>query len=243
MSSVVIFFHMKRVVIPELLDTDSGSSQEIAQALLDLRGINKNFGGIGTLQHMVEHISGKLAVSSFTLLEVAAGSGYVPQTVCRRLERSGIQLQITLLDRAPSHLPSQISKNSNSGKKPLSIPAVVADAIAIPFQDDSFDFVDSSLFAHHLSPKELVEFVTEGLRVCRVAVLINDLVRSPLHLGLVYAALPLFHSRITRHDAPASVRRAYTPDEVTEMLQHTTAARVEIQRRYLFRMGVIVWKR
>ena len=240
---MVIVFHMKRVVIPELLDTDSGSSQEIAQSLLDLRGINRNFGGIGTLQHMVEHISGKLAAMSFTLLEVAAGSGYVPETVRQRLERSGIQLQITLLDRASSHLPSQISKDSISDKKLPPIPAVVADAIALPFQDDSFDLVDCSLFAHHLSPKELVEFVTEGLRVCRVAVLINDLVRHPVHLGLVYAALPLFHSRITRHDAPASVRRAYTPDEVTDLLKHTTAARVEIQRYYLFRMGVIVWKR
>ena len=233
---------MKRVVIPELLDTDSGSSQEIAQALLDLRGINKNFGGIGTLEQMVEHISRSLAITSFTLLEVAAGSGYVPETVRQRLERSGIQLQITLLDRASSHLPLQISKHSISGKK-LPISAVVADAIALPFQDDSFDLVDSSLFAHHLSPQELVEFVSEALRVCRVAVLINDLVRNPVHLGLVYAALPLFHSRITRHDAPVSVRRAYTPDEVTDLLQHTTAARVEIQRHYLFRMGVIVWKR
>jgi ubiquinone/menaquinone biosynthesis C-methylase UbiE len=235
-------FIMKRVVIPELLDSDSGSSQEIAQSLLDLRGINKNFGGVGTLQQMVEHISRRLAITSFTLLEVAAGSGYVPETVRQRLERSGIQLQITLLDRTPSHLPSQISTDPISGKKLLPIPSVVADAIAIPFQDDSFDLVDSSLFAHHLSPQELVEFVTEGLRVCRVAVLINDLVRHPVHLGLVYAALPLFN-RITRHDAPASVRRAYTPDEVTDLLQHTTAARVEIQRHYLFRMGVIVWKR
>ena len=243
MFSVVIVFHMKRVVTPELLDTDSGSSQEIAQSLLDIRGINKNFGGIGTLQQMVEHISRRLAIASFTLLEVAAGSGYVPETVRQRLEGSGIQLQITLLDRAPSHLPSRISKNSISGKRHIPIPAVVADAIALPFQDDSFDLVDSSLFAHHLSPQELVEFVSESLRVCRVAVLINDLVRHPVHLGLVYAGLPLFHSRMTRHDAPASVRGAYTPDEVTDLLQHTTAARVEIQRHYLFRMGVIVWKR
>jgi hypothetical protein len=41
---------MKRVVIPELLDTDSGSSCEMSRALFDLRGINKNFGGIGTLE-------------------------------------------------------------------------------------------------------------------------------------------------------------------------------------------------
>ena len=100
-----------------------------------------------------------------------------------------------------------------------------------------------NLFAHHLSPQELVAFTNEALRVCRVAVLINDLVRHPLHMALVYAGLPLYRSRLTRHDAPASVRQAYTPVEMQALLGQTAAARVEIHRHYLFRMGVIAWKR
>jgi len=87
-----------------------------------------------------------------------------------------------------------------------------------------------------------VQFVDEALRVCRVAVLINDLVRHPLYLSLVYAALPLYHSRLTRHDAPASVRQAYTPEEMRTLLAQSQAASVEIHRYFLFRMGVIAWK-
>ena len=75
-----------------------------------------------------------------------------------------------------------------------------------------------------------------------MAVLINDLIRDPFHLALVYAGLPLYRSRVTRHDAPASVRQAYTVQEMRAMLAHTSAARVEIRRHYLFRMGVIAWK-
>jgi ubiquinone/menaquinone biosynthesis C-methylase UbiE len=231
---------MKRTVIPELLDTDSGSSEEIADALLDLRGFNRNFGGISTLQRMVEDVSRKLAVKSFSLLEVAAGEGYVPETVREELRNSEIDLKITLLDRARSHLPPrQPDSVPGNGRTP----AVVADALALPFLDDSFDLVDCSLFVHHLSPEELVIFVKEGLRVCRTAVLINDLVRHPVHLALVYAASPTFRSRITRHDAPASVRRAYTPDEMTDLLGRTSAVTIDIRRHYLFRMGVIAWKR
>src|SRR5947199_5866128 len=37
--------------------------------------------------------------------------------------------------------------------------------------------------------------------------LINDLVRSWLHLAFVYTGMPLYRSRLTRHDAPASVRQ------------------------------------
>ena len=66
--------------------------------------------------------------------------------------------------------------------------------------------------------------------------------RNPFHLALVYAGMPLYNSRITRHDAPASVRQSYTPDEMKAMLRKTPAACVEIARHYLYRMGVIAWK-
>ncbi len=87
-----------------------------------------------------------------------------------------------------------------------------------------------------------MEFATESLRVSRRAVLINDLIRSRLHLLLVYLGLPLFRSRITWHDAPASVRRAYTCDEIRSLLADTTAGKVQISRHFLFRMGVLLWK-
>jgi hypothetical protein len=85
--------------------------------------------------------------------------------------------------------------------------------------------------------------MNDGLRVCRTAVIINDLVRDPIHLALVYLSLPLYRSRFTHHDAPASVRRAYTIEEMHQMLRQTTASRVQIERHPLFRMGAIAWKR
>jgi hypothetical protein len=85
--------------------------------------------------------------------------------------------------------------------------------------------------------------VQEGLRVARHAFLIQDLQRHPLHLGLSYIGAPLYRSRITRHDAPASVGRAYTVDEVRMILSRVAPAEnIEIRKFFLFRMGVIVWK-
>jgi hypothetical protein len=81
------------------------------------------------------------------------------------------------------------------------------------------------------------------LRVARHAFVIHDLVRHPMHLALSYLGFPLYRSRLTRHDAPASVRRAYTEDEVRRILAQVAGpAGMEIERFYLFRMGVIVWK-
>ncbi len=220
---------MKRVVIPELLDSDSGTPAEIAASLADLRRVNRWFGGIATTRWMIEHVARTLRESSLSLLEVAAGSGDVPEVTRRQLELRGLRLNATLLDRARSHLRN-------------GAPAVVGDALALPFRATSFDLVGCGLFAHHLGPEQLVQFVNEALRVCRKAVLINDLIRHPVHLALVYAGYPLYRGRLTRHDAPASVRQAYTPEEMQEILKETAAARVEISKHYLFRMGVIVWK-
>ena len=220
---------MKRVVIPELLDTDSGSPAEIAASLSDLNRINRWFGGISTTTSMIRRVAQKLGVLSLSMLEVAAGSGYVPERARQKLVHDGIELKVTLLDRAPSHLV-----NGNR--------AIAGDVLALPFRDASFDLVGSVIFLHHLSPEQVIQSVNEALRVSRTAVLINDVVRHPMHLALVYAGLPLFRSRLTHHDAPASVRQAYTTAEIRDLLKRTSAARVEIHRHYLFRMGVMVWK-
>ncbi len=221
---------MHRVVTPELLDSDSGTPAEIAASLADLRLINRWFGGAATTRWMVEHAARQIGATSLSYLEVAAGSGDSSDFTRRRLQHRGVQMEITLLDRARSHLTNGCR-------------AVVGDALALPFRDASFDLIGCGLFAHHLSPVQLTDFVNEGLRVCRVAVLINDLIRHPLHVALVYAGYPLYRSRLTRHDGPASVRAAYTPDEMRTSLQQARTARVEIYRHYLFRMAAIAWKR
>jgi hypothetical protein len=77
-------------------------------------------------------------------------------------------------------------------------------------------------------------------------VLINDLVRHPLHLALAYAGYPMMLNQVAWLDGLTSVRRAYIPAEIRSMVASAfspeAAARVEISRNYLYRMGVTVWK-
>ena len=223
---------MQRVDAPEILDSDNCSPADVRATLRDLGRVNRWFGGIVTSRKMVERVAQVSGAKHFSLLEVAAGSGEVPEVVQRMLERRGITLNVTLLDRAHSHLP-----RANH--------SVVGDALALPFADDAFDLVSCNLFAHHLQPQQLAQFVREGLRVSRQAVLINDLVRHPLHLALAYAGYPIMRSRVAWLDGLTSVRRAYVPEEIRSLLASAisqTAAQLEISRNYLFRMGVIVWK-
>jgi ubiquinone/menaquinone biosynthesis C-methylase UbiE len=222
---------MQRVNKPEILDSEEVPAREAERSLRDLSRVNRWFGGVSTSRAMIERVTARTGKKQFSVLEVASGHGEVPRVAARQLAEKGISLRVLLTDRARSHLlPGEHS--------------VVAEALALPFPDQSFDLVHCSLFAHHLAPPELQRFAQESLRVSRVAFLINDLIRHPLHLALVYAGFPLMKSSISRLDGATSVRRAYVPSEIREMLSDggVAAGKIEISRHYLFRMGVIVWK-
>ncbi len=224
---------MQRVTIPEILDSEECPPEEVERSLRDLGRINRWFGGVATTQALIERVARSTGKKHLSVLEVAAGFGEVPRLVSQRLARRGITLDFTLLDRMRSHLRGKIR-------------SVVADALALPFRDGSFDVVSCNLFAHHLDPEELSRFVRDAARVSRCAVVVNDLVRHPLHLALVYAGFPLMRSHVSRVDGVASVRSAYVPAEIRDILASAfplcSAVQVEIFRHHLFRMGVTVWK-
>jgi ubiquinone/menaquinone biosynthesis C-methylase UbiE len=220
---------VRRVLVPELLDSDSGTRREVTDSLADLRMFNRRFGGVRAMGKLLREVAKKNRLREMTWLDVAGSTGDVATLTREEVFRNGIVVHPVVLDRAETHMNGCEAN-------------VCGDALALPFRDNSFDVVGSSLFVHHLEPEEVLRFAGEGLRVARHAFIINDLVRHPLHLALAYAGIPLYRSRLTRHDAPASVRRAYTVGEISSLLSQAGAKAISVRTFYLFRMGVIVWK-
>jgi 2-polyprenyl-3-methyl-5-hydroxy-6-metoxy-1,4-benzoquinol methylase len=222
---------VKRIPQSEVLDDTSLSHDAAVESLSDLRRVNRWFGGVRTTTYLLRRAMQKSGLRSASVLEVAAGDGYSITHAAKRLKHEGLDVNPVCLDRR--ELNQQIQCCSRT---------MVGDALNLPFAPASFDFVSCGLFLHHLAPEQVIAFVNGALAVARRAVLINDLRRSPFHLALVYAGTLLMRSPVSRYDGVASVRQAYTPQELRQLLGQTNAASAEIQRRYLFRMGAIVWK-
>jgi len=78
----------------------------------------------------------------------------------------------------------------------------------------AFDVVTCTLALHHFEPPAALELLREMRRVARLTPIVGDLARS----HVAFAATWLYtrvtsRNRLTRHDAPLSVRRAYEPEE------------------------------
>jgi hypothetical protein len=218
---------MKREDIPELLDDDLGTPVEIEGSMRDLRMINRLFGGITTSEALLWRVARRTKQQTLSVVEVGGAKGESAAELRRRFGTRGVKLDYTIVDINPSHL------NGN-------FPSVAGEALHLPLRSESVDVVICALLAHHLQPMEIEQFAREALRVARRALVINDLRRGYTHMALIYAGMPLFRSRLTRHDSVASVKRAYTPEELRALLERS-GRHVEISKHYLFRMGAIVW--
>src|SRR5204862_878414 len=97
---------------------------------------------------------------------------------------------------------------------------VQADAAALPVRDGAADIVTAGLTLHHLEPEQAVEGLRQMTAAAAIAVVVNDLLRRRLSLGLVWLATRLLRCHpISRHDGPLSVRRAYSAAELAALAQ------------------------
>lgn len=213
------------------MDDDSVSPEDAVESLADLRRVNRWFGGVHTTAHLLRRAMRTKGLRTASVLEVAAGDGYSIAHAVQLLKEENLQVTPLCLDRRALRPDAHCCEHT-----------VIGNALELAFPPASFDFVSCGLFVHHLTPAQVIAFINGALIVARHAVLINDLRRSPVHLALVYAGMPIFRTRIAFVDGLASVRQAYTPHELCGLIGKTNAASSEIAMRYLFRMGAIAWK-
>lgn len=186
-------------------------------SLADIHRLNAWFGGytltLGALRRAVRRAapSARLCV-----VDVGGGRGDFARRLLDRAPRwIGRPLHVIVVDRDPDLLAAAATRGRGAG---LSL--VRADATALPFRQRGVDVVTMSLTLHHLEPKAATAALAEMARVARVSVIVNDLLRTRLALALVWLGTHLLGChRISRHDGPLSVRRAYSPEELRSLAE------------------------
>jgi SAM-dependent methyltransferase len=214
---------MKRLDQPELLDEHDVPPTDVARSLRDLRFFNRWCGGTAAYRRLLRRLGG----SHRAVLDIGTGTSDL-------LESLGGGFRVGL-DFKIEHLRAGTD---------TSIRRVAGDALRLPFRDDAVDVITSSHFFHHFSPEQNAQILREALRVARHGVMMTDTRRHVLP-WLFVKALGWLHlvGRITRFDAPASIRRGYNIPEARAIAVRLPAARREVVRAFPFRFGVLLWKR
>ena len=218
---------MRRVVALELMDSPGIAVAELAANFDDIERANRYFGG--TRPIVVE----VLARAATRVLDVGCGSADILRALGRTARERGRALDVVGLDCSDPILAVARARTPRD----VPIAYVLADGTSLPFADRAFDIATCNLALHHFEPPAAIAMLRELRRVSALTPLVCDLVRSRIgFFATVLFARFVARNRLTKHDAPLSMRRAYTPDEALALARSAGWAAPRVARYPFFRM-------
>jgi ubiquinone/menaquinone biosynthesis C-methylase UbiE len=201
---------------------------ELEANLRDIAFANARLGGTAPVVRALRQLDAR----RLDVLDVGSGAADIPLALVRDASRRGVELSVTCLDRSEQMLA--LARRTAGGDPALSF--VRADGGALPFADGAFDVVICTLALHHFDPGDAQALLRELRRVARVTPVVCDLRRSELAFVATWLWSRTSRNRLTRHDAPLSVRRAYTPDEALALARAAGWRVPQARREPFFRM-------
>jgi SAM-dependent methyltransferase len=213
--SPTTWLHPPRSSAKELLDVPAIPVHDLQGNLEDMRRLNHCLGNRRLMLTVFRRLWRRAGQpKNWRILDIGTGAGDIPAAMTRWGQRHGIHLCTVAID---THWEVVRYARATVQSNPT-VAVLQADGLCMPFQNRSFDLVVCSTMLHHLSWHEGIALLRAMAAVTRYGLVVNDLVRSPLHhYGAKLLLSVLTRNHLTRHDGPLSVLRAYTRSEVRDM--------------------------
>src|SRR5262245_44625205 len=156
------------------MDAPDVEPQRLDNSLRFIRRVNTLLGYTrSTVSHLKRFATRWRKGEAISILDVATGSADIPRAIARWAEQSGFDVRIVGLDRHPVTVEIARSESRANG----SIRIVLGNALQLPFEDGSFDYVITNMFLHHLDDPDVVLVLREMDRVARRGIVWADLLR------------------------------------------------------------------
>jgi 2-polyprenyl-3-methyl-5-hydroxy-6-metoxy-1,4-benzoquinol methylase len=195
-----------RAIAEELMDADDLDSATYTEVVGDLATVNVvTMAARPTLNFLARGTGG---MKSFRLLDVGFGDGDMLRRIARWAARRGIAAELVGVDLNPR---SEIAARAHTPPE-LAIAWRTGDYADLAGQ--GWDFIVSSLVAHHMAHDQLVAFLRFMENGAARGWLVNDLHRHGFaHWGFPVLARLFGWHRIVRLDGTLSIARSYRPAE------------------------------
>jgi 2-polyprenyl-3-methyl-5-hydroxy-6-metoxy-1,4-benzoquinol methylase len=172
-----------------------------------------------------------------TIIDVGCGGGDMLRLIDRWAKKKNKKVKLTGIDANPNII--DFAKKNLNDLKRIEFKAI--DIFSPEFQSIKCDIVVGTLFFHHFDQKQLSSFFAKLKKQVRIGIVINDIHRHTLAYYSIKMLTRLFSkSAMVKFDAPLSVLRAFTKNELIEILSNATLKHYTIQWKWAFRWQVVV---
>lgn len=237
-----IFAAPPRVEREELIDSGDARPEDFDGTFRDMARINRYLGGMSATLRAVRRLVAALPPSKDPLrvLDIATGGADVPREIARTARAgrlAGRPVEVFATDGHPAVL--ELARRWTPSREYPEVTIAEADALRLPYRDGEFDVALCSLALHHFSDEDASRIIAEMERVTTGGWIVNDLLRSRVAYGLIWALSRAVRAHpLTCHDGPVSVMRAYTLSEYTELARRAGILDCEVRPVPMYRVVV-----
>ncbi len=219
----------------EIMDLEIRGYDETAAAYRFIRNVNRYlFGTRVILSHLDQYSRRWDKAALIRILDVATGASDIPQAIAEWARRRGFQIQIVALDINPQVMI--FAKKEITGYPEITL--VRGSVFDLPFRPETFDYVISSMFFHHLTDEEVVKVLRIFDRFAKRGVVVNDLVRNLRAYLWIHLFARLTKNEMIRNDAPLSVLRGYRQAEVKDLIRKSGLSYLGYHRHFAHRFAI-----
>jgi 2-polyprenyl-3-methyl-5-hydroxy-6-metoxy-1,4-benzoquinol methylase len=201
----------------EYLDRPDLPRRELAESLADIARLNR----VGPTRALLADVAPFFArfqaerpKRPLRVLDLGTGGADVPVALARWARARGLRVSVVGLDVQHDVLACATPQSRRLPEVRL----VAGDALRPPIRPGGVDLALCSLTLHHLPEDAVVALFRLMADVARLGFVVSDLRRSrPAYLAAWLATRLISRNRLTRHDGPLSVLRAYTPTELAKL--------------------------
>ncbi len=206
----------------ERLDTGDYSTEEYDRWLTEMRVIHRVAGEARAIRRC---LLDKLADPTVSVLDVGAGTGELLEFV--RKSSGGERMMLVGLDSG---------ERSVQTLRDRSVVCVQGSGFELPFADNSFDYVVSSLTFHHFADRDAVRVLREMKRVARIGVHVLDLHRSPIAYYAYRSAGRFLLQEFSLADGSLSILRGFKKDELQSIADEAGLEDIKVRRSWAYRL-------
>lgn len=220
----------------ELMDDLGSSGEVIEQTLRELETINRLLGGNQVTTNGLNALTTGKVDNTITIADLGCGGGDILKLVSTWASKKGLSVELVGFDANP-HIVDYAKKNCSQFDN---ITFEVQDIFSEEFKERQFDIIICTLFTHHFHENDLIRIFKQFKSQAKTGVVINDLHRHWLAYYSIKLLTQLFSkSEMVKYDGPLSVKRAFTKNDLKDILTKADISSYQLVWKWAFRWQLV----